>query len=53
MAMTDINLFGTSIWGYVMLGVIAFGGLCAFVFCFRSLIFLIIRAFKHLYCCKS
>lgn len=43
-----IHFFGTSVWGYVILGVIALGGLFVFVFCFGSLIFLIIRAFKRI-----
>lgn len=41
------SLLGTSIWGYVMLGLIALGGLFVFLFCFGSLIYLIVRAFKH------
>jgi len=41
------SLLGTSVLGYVMLGIIALGGFFIFVFCFGSLIYLIVRSFKH------
>ncbi len=37
----------TSVAGYVVLGLIGLGGLFVFVFCFGSLIYLIVRALKH------
>jgi len=44
---TASSLLGTSVWGYIMLGIIAFGGLVVFVFCIGSLAIVIIRAFRH------
>ena len=41
------SLLGTSVFGYVILGIIALGGFLVFVFCFGSLIYLIVRSFKH------
>ncbi len=39
--LNDIHIIG-----YVMLGLIGLGGLFMFVFCFGSLIYLVVRAIK-------